>query len=136
MFKRAVPFIVVVGLVLGALQSTAYADDFTVRVPFPFVVGNKAMPSGQYQVTYGPDTGNVLTILNLKGGDVALVPIVKTGNEASGEPRFTFTPHDNVRFLTTVALPGWGELGIHPNQRDIYQGIASMQSLERRMASR
>jgi hypothetical protein len=100
--------IVVGALGLAGVSGTAYAefsDVLEVKVPFPFVVGNRTLPAGQYSIEREDDMSGALVIRGEHGttGSAVLNTIPASGREPGGEhPAIEFKRVENEYRLHTI----------------------------------
>ena len=88
---------------IGMAARAQAQDNIIVTVPFGFVVGEKAMPAGTYQVSrFSNDPSGPLLFTNGdKEVSVFVLPIVSEGASAE-KPRLTFEQVGKEHFLNTI----------------------------------
>lgn len=87
---------------LGLAVGSARAATLDVKVPFPFVVGGKTLPAGQYAVN---DDGGVIQLRGEKGTHAftTIMSIPASGSDPAGKkPALTFQRYENQYRLTGV----------------------------------
>lgn len=107
MQKQALYRITMAGLMLlaGALSGRAQSltSELTVKVPFDFIVGEIALPAGDYIIRRHSDSPNLLII---QGADRSVTVTVYTSPlktiERQTETRLTFNEYGGRRFLAQV----------------------------------
>ena len=98
---------VVVAVLSLAGLGRAYAQDVsTVKVPFPFVAGDKLLPAGDYRVAPAPADRSVLLIVSANGAASARVAVDPVGPvSANAKPTFVFRVFGKRYFLAEVSAP-------------------------------
>ena len=97
--------LVFAAVLLGFCVSTAHAQGMIiVKVPFPFVAGQKTFPAGQYEIR-GTDAGTVLAIKGMS--DLSSFGFVITNSlsgydPAGDQPSLVFTRNLNEYQLTQI----------------------------------
>jgi hypothetical protein len=100
--------LVVAGAVLAVGQGAARAADFrdmTVNVPFPFLVKDKLMPAGKYQLQRDDQDQSLMLIRSEKGQHVGSFVLTEhaAGRDPKGDkPCLAFTRDGNRYQLTSV----------------------------------
>ena len=92
-------------LLLGMFGSSARAQGIvTAKVPFPFVVGSKTFPAGQYDISSMADAGTIVAIrgMNNSAGGFALTNPVERGNPAGDQPALVFTRYESGYRLSQI----------------------------------
>jgi cytochrome c553 len=93
-------------------SASAYAQSFTADIPYPFTVGQKALPSGSY--TFVKSADNTILVRNAQGGQVISQIITRVGSPA---PVFdcglVFDVSGNSRIVSEVWIPEAGGFLIH-----------------------
>jgi len=109
MRKQILAAIVVSVFALGLAGSLAWAAGAaSVNVPFSFVVKDKEMPAGRYEIrTFGEDETR-LAIRSNEGGGQVLVPVIERLADTGGkEPKVVFDKmEDGKSYLSEVHMPG------------------------------
>ena len=92
--------------ILAVAQMTS-STRIVGQVPFPFMVGNKHVPAGQYTVEPATNGGRTLAIRNI-GAKVGLfTPAMPTlAKKASGSYVLVFHKYGETAFLTGIKLAG------------------------------
>ena len=96
-----------IAVFLGMFVSSAHAEGLvTVKVPFPFIVGHKEFPAGQYDIRNVEDIGSVMSIEG-EGTNNRSVAFVLTmpaagGDPAGNEPALVFVRHENTYRLSEI----------------------------------
>jgi hypothetical protein len=106
MRKQIVAAVAVGVLALGLAVSTAWASGaISVNIPFSFMVKDKEMPAGQYEIRAEGDQ----TKLVVKGtGAVVLVPVIeRLADTGAKQPKIVFDKILNgTAVLSEVHMPG------------------------------
>lgn len=104
MFAVALALTVLPGLAVAQLKS---GERITAKVPFQFVVSNKIVPAGTYQVTSAAMTGRTLSIENA-GAKVGLfLPASRTESKTNAASyALVFKKYGNQHFLSQIKLAG------------------------------
>jgi hypothetical protein len=101
---------IVVGLVLVAGVATANGQSGNIlvaQVPFEFVVGDKALASGEYKLSTVTSAGDALLIKNADAGAAAIRFTSPIGHEDTRTyARLVFHRYDNRYFLSQVWMSG------------------------------
>jgi hypothetical protein len=109
MRKQVLAAVVVAVFALGLPGSPAWAAGaLLVNVPFSFIVKDKEMPAGRYEIrTYGNDETN-LSIRSAEGGMAFLVPVIERLADTAGkQPKIVFDKMpDGKSYLSEVHIPG------------------------------
>jgi len=98
---------VVVGVVaLGLAGSLAWAAAaVSVDIPFSFIVKDKEMPAGRYEIREQGETN--LAIRSDKGGQVLVPVIERLADTGAKEPKVIFDKmSDGKSYLSEVHIPG------------------------------
>lgn len=91
---------------LMAAQSLT-SSKVVAKVPFEFMVNNKIMPSGDYEVKTSDVNGQILAIGNFdaRKGTLAQSHRFETG-VASGETALVFERYGDTYFLSSIRIEG------------------------------
>jgi hypothetical protein len=93
---------------VGALvltSGTARAEGLEVNVPFPFVVGDRTLPAGEYRVERASDNPSVLVISGEQKHRTSAIVLTgpAAGHDPAGDkPVLTFTRSEKDYRLTGV----------------------------------
>jgi hypothetical protein len=103
-FKRS---LLVVGAVLALAQGARAADfrDMTVNVPFPFLVKDKLMPAGKYELQRDDQDQSLMLIRSESGRHVGSFVLTNhaDGRDPSGDkPCLSFTRDGDKYKLASV----------------------------------
>jgi hypothetical protein len=109
-------------LAVAALLATplAFAQSayLTAVIPFDFVVGDRTLPAGSYQVVCSPNGSPTVT---LRGVDVKAVHIALTQATRSAklpkEGKLIFNRYGNSNFLAQVWRPGVSQGNLLPTSK-------------------
>jgi len=101
--------------VLALLASaSAYAQSFSLDIPFQFTAGEKALPAGAYTFSIKTGKENRLLISNAQGGQVIMQIISRVNSPA---PLFdcglVFDVAANARTISEAWIPGQGGFLVH-----------------------
>lgn len=106
MRKQIVTAVAVAVLALGLAVSTAWASGaISVNIPFSFMVKDKEMPAGQYEIRAEGDQSKLV----VKGtGTVVLVPVIeRLADTGAKQPKIVFDKILNATaVLSEVHIPG------------------------------
>jgi len=96
-----------ISLPILAVAQMASSIRIVGQVPFPFLVGNKHVPAGQYTVEPATEGGRILAIRSV-GAKVGLfTPAMPTlAKKASGSYALVFHKYGDTAFLTGIKLAG------------------------------
>jgi hypothetical protein len=108
--KGMTTLLIVVGLMLVAGVATANGQSgntLVAQVPFEFIVGDKALASGEYNVRTVTSAGDALLIKNAGAIDRAIRLTAPIGHEnARACARLVFHRYNNRYFLSEVWMSG------------------------------
>jgi hypothetical protein len=106
MKKQILAAVVVAVFALGLAGSLAWAAAVvSVDIPFSFIVKDKEMPAGRYEIRTEGDTN--LAIRGDKGGQVFVPIIERLADTGSKEPKVIFDKmEDGKTYLSEVHVPG------------------------------
>ena len=131
--KGMTTLLIVAGLMLVAGVATAngqLGNTLVARVPFEFVVGDKALASGEYKLSTVTSAGDALLIKNADAGDAAIRFTSPIGHEDTRTyARLVFHWYDNRYFLSQVWMSGEGigrELQRSAQERAIERELAAI----------
>jgi hypothetical protein len=105
--KKQILAAVVVGVfALGLAGSLAWAAGaIAVNIPFSFIVKDKEMPAGRYEIREQGETN--LAIRGDKGGQVLVPVIERLADTGAKEPKLVFDKmQDGKSYLSEVHFPG------------------------------
>jgi len=133
--KGMTTLMIVIGLVLVAGVATAKGQSGNVlvaQVPFEFIVGEKTLASGEYQLRTVNNAGDALMINNAEARDRAIRFTSPIGHEtAKTYARLVFHRYDNRYFLSQVWMSGESvgrELRKSARERAIERELAANRS--------
>ena len=109
MKKQILAAVVVGGLALGLAGSLAWASGtMAVKVPFSFVVKDKEMPAGNYEIRVEGSDETKLVIRQSGGGGALVVTVIeRLADTGSKEPKVVFDKtEDGKSYLSEVHMPG------------------------------
>jgi len=108
--RKQILAVVVAGVVsLGLAGSLAWAGDaVSVNVPFSFIVKDKEMPAGRYEIrAEGKDAAKLLIRSSEGGGMVFAVVLERLADTGAKEPKVVFDKtEDGKSYLSEVHIPG------------------------------
>ena len=96
-----------ISLPILAAAQMASSIKIVSQVPFPFLVGNRHVPAGEYTVEPATEGGRILAIRSV-GAKVGLfAPAMPTeAKRASGSYALVFHKYGNTAFLAGIKLAG------------------------------
>jgi hypothetical protein len=99
------PLLAALIVLLAAGSAFAQADRMVVKVPFDFVIGNKTLPAGQYDVH---PTGSLGTLTILGEGEHKMFAISYRveSTQPSQTSKLIFNRYGNRYFLSQVWIQG------------------------------
>jgi hypothetical protein len=109
MKKQVLAAVVVAVFALGLAGSLAWAAGaVSVNVPFSFIVKDKEMPAGRYEIgPFGNDETKLAIRSNLGGGQVLVPVIERLADIGAKEPKVVFDKMDDGKsYLSEVHIPG------------------------------
>jgi len=109
MKKQALAAIVVTVFALGLAGSLAWAGGaMSVNVPFSFIVKDKEMPAGRYQIWLeGADETRLVIRSNEGGGTVLVTVLERLADTGAKEPKVIFNKTEDAKtYLSEVHMPG------------------------------
>lgn len=90
-------------LVTAGIASAAPQDEQIVaNVPFDFVVGTTAMPSGKYVLKTETDNPEVVLVESVDGQHAAFAITIPVSSRRADEPTLTFEKRDNRYVLSRL----------------------------------
>ncbi|MCJ7440402.1 MAG: hypothetical protein MUO25_02305 [Thermoanaerobaculaceae bacterium] len=107
MKKQILAAVVVAAFALGLAGSLAWASGaLSVDIPFSFIVKDKEMPAGRYEIRTEGEAN--LAIKSAERGGTVLVPILERLADTGGkEPKVIFDKmEDGKTYLSEVHVPG------------------------------
>ncbi|HTT21904.1 MAG TPA: hypothetical protein VMG82_23445 [Candidatus Sulfotelmatobacter sp.] len=121
--KRLFALVLVALPVLVAAQMASNTK-IVGNVPFPFVVGNKHVPAGEWTVERATEGGRALVIRNFDAKVSLFTPAMPdVAKKASGNYALVFHKYGDKAFLTGIKLAG---------DRTIYKVPESLEETELR----
>jgi hypothetical protein len=109
MRKQLLVAVAVAALALGTFGGLAWAaGSVSVNIPFSFMVKDKEMPAGTYEIrSQGSDEGE-LVIKGVKSGASATVQVIeRLADTGAKQPKIVFDKmEDGKSFLSEVHIPG------------------------------
>ena len=109
MRKQVLAAVVVAVFALGLAGSLAYAAGaIAVDIPFSFVVKDKEMPAGRYEVRVeGKDEARLAIRSAAGGGTVFALVVERLADTGGKEPKLVFDKmQDGKSYLSEVHIPG------------------------------
>ncbi|OFV81478.1 MAG: hypothetical protein A2Y78_04125 [Acidobacteria bacterium RBG_13_68_16] len=109
MRKQILAAVVVGVFALGLAGSLAWAGGaMSVNVPFSFIVKDKEMPAGKYEIRVEGNDQTRLLIRSNEGGSTVLVTVLERLADTGGkEPKVVFDKiEDGKTYLSEVHIPG------------------------------
>ena len=109
MKKHVLAAIVVAVFALGLAGSLAWAADVvSVNVPFSFIVKDKELPAGSYEIRVEGEGEDYLAIQSTKGGQPVLALVIeRLADTGVNEPKVIFDKmKDGKTYLSEVHVPG------------------------------
>jgi hypothetical protein len=109
MKKQILASAVVCVLALGVTGSFAWpGGPLSVDVPFSFIVKDKELPAGRYEIRATGDDEGKLEIRSSEGGKVVFVLVLeRLADIGAQEPKVVFDKtEDGKTFLSEVHVPG------------------------------
>jgi hypothetical protein len=109
MKKQILAAVVVALFALGLAGSFAWAADVvSVKVPFSFVVKDKELPAGSYEIRVQGEEEDYLAIQSTRGGQPVLALVIERLADTGGnEPKVVFDKmQDGKSYLSEVHIPG------------------------------
>ena len=83
------------------------ADELTVDVPFPFVVGDAMLPAGRYDVRAATDDPSVMWLTSSNSAHTAVANMTWGGAVFDGrDADLRFKVFGNTHFLSRIDIPG------------------------------
>ena len=102
-------------LLLASAPAVFAAEPAVAKIPFPFVVGDKVLPAGEYRVSEVNGISDVIQIISTDGGAEA-VAAVETSDPDTSAPEagvvFTFKIIGDQRYLVSVTVSGQETMAI------------------------
>jgi hypothetical protein len=109
MRKQVLAAVVVGVFALGLAGSLAWAAGaVSAKIIFSFIVNDKEMPAGRYEIrTFGEDETK-LAVRSTEGGGQILVPVIeRLADTGAKEPKLVFDKmQDGKSYLSEVHIPG------------------------------
>ena len=109
MRKQIVAVVAVAVFALGLAGSLAWAAGaVAVNIPFSFIVKDKELPAGQYEIRTEGNDQSRLTIRSSKGGGTTFALVIERLADTGGkEPKIVFDKtEDGKTYLSEVHIPG------------------------------
>ena len=109
MRKQVLAAVVVAVFALGLAGSLAWAAvTVSVNVPFSFIVKDKEMPAGRYEIRSEGTNETRLAVRSSEGGGTVLVQVIeRLADTGAKEPKVVFDKmEDGKTYLSEVHVPG------------------------------
>jgi hypothetical protein len=109
MRKQVLAAVVVTVFALGLAGSFAWASGtVSVNIPFSFIVKDKELPAGRYEIRTQGDAETTLAIRSNLGGGSVLVPVLeRLADTGAKESKVVFDKMDDGKsYLSEVHIPG------------------------------
>jgi hypothetical protein len=109
MKKQVLAAVVVAVFALGLAGSLAWAADVTsVHIPFSFIVKDKELPAGSYEIRVEGEGEGYVAIRSTKGGKPTLALVIeRLADTGAKESRVVFDKMpDGKSYLSEVHIPG------------------------------
>ena len=109
MRKQVLAAVVVAVFALGLAGSLAWAAGAaSVNIPFSFIVKDKEMPAGRYEIqTQGNDDARLAIRSSAGGGTVFALVLERLADTGGKEPKVVFDKmEDGKSYLSEVHIPG------------------------------
>jgi hypothetical protein len=109
MRKQVLAAVVVAVFALGLAGSLAWAAGaISVDIPFSFIVKDKEMPAGRYEIqTQGNDDARLAIRSSAGGGTVFALVLERLADTGGKEPKVVFDKMaDGKSYLSEVHIPG------------------------------
>jgi hypothetical protein len=107
--RKQFPFVIaacVVGLALAGSMAWA-SSEIAVNIPFSFMVKDKEMPAGHYEIQSEGDQEARLLVRSKDGKGSTFVPVIeRLADTGAKEPTVVFDRIGNKRYLSEVHIPG------------------------------
>jgi hypothetical protein len=104
--RRVFGIAIITAFVLGA-GTSAWAQDPSLSIKFPFAVGGRVLDAGTYTIGTASN-GNVVLTPETGGAGVEVTPIKEISQRKVDRPELIFEMVGSVYFLSEVWLPGKG----------------------------
>src|SRR5512137_2977566 len=109
MKKQIVGMVAVLGVLgfAGVRPALAQSDEMSVKVPFPFLVGDRTLPAGNYRMVADirhPDL--VLLTSNDGKNDATLYTVFTDQPVGTRDASFEFKKIEGRYYLTVIDIPG------------------------------
>lgn len=108
MRKQIVAAVLAAVFALGVAAGVALAaPGVSVDIPFSFIVQDKEMPAGRYEIRTNDNTETKLAIKDVRSGGTVLVPVIeRLANIGVKEPKLVFDKMgDGKVYLSEVHVP-------------------------------
>lgn len=111
MSKRVVRVVGIAAVLFGLIAGVASAQSakkIQFETSFAFLVNDKEMPAGRYQLEAASSQGpSMLTLLNLQSNDKMVVKVATRLADLGGsEPQIVFDKTKDANYLAEVHIPG------------------------------
>lgn len=109
MRKQIVVAVVVAVFALGLAGSLAWAaGPVSANIPFSFIVKDKEMPAGRYEIRTVGDEEATLAVRNMESGAKVMVLVIeRLADTGAKEAKIVFDKmEDGKSYLSEVHLPG------------------------------
>jgi hypothetical protein len=108
-----------IGVFALLVSGVAYAQGFRADVPFPFSVGDKALPAGNYLFSQSADRPAKLVVRDGQGGQVMVLVLTRLGGPTPfTDSSLVFDVSEKSKILAEVWIPGSGGLLVHNTPKD------------------
>jgi len=106
-YAKRMLVLALISLPVLAVAQMARSIRIVCQVPFPFVVGTKHVPAGEYTVTPATEGGRVLAIRGVSAKVGLFTPAMPNeAKKASGSYALVFHQYGDTAFLAGVKLAG------------------------------
>jgi len=104
--KRAMLVLALMLVSTGAALAQLASSRITAQVPFGFVVGDKAVPAGEWTVSSGPMSGGLL--IQNRDASIGLLslPQKDESKKPAGSCALVFHRYNNRYFLSGIKIEG------------------------------
>jgi hypothetical protein len=109
MKKEALKAVTVLGLVIAlafitaAASANGTAHSVRANIPFQFMVGNEALPAGEYTVRKLTEDAGAILINSTDGNSAAMrITVAKQGTPSQNKARLVFRKYGESYFLAEV----------------------------------
>jgi len=108
MRKQVLAVVVVCAVVLGLPSGLAWAaNSGVVDIPFNFIMKDKEMPAGRYEISLEGSDMSRLVIRAKNPGVAFVVPVMtRLADTGAKEPKVVFDKAGEKHYLSEIHLPG------------------------------